>query len=145
MMGQTTKMSKDIMLSALKGSNINIRFEQYTVLLHLEAEEFPSQQNIARILRKDKSIVLRHIDDLIEKGYVTKVQWENDKRWKRLSLTQNGREVIKQIRKIGNDIEQQLTKGIDQASIDTTVEVLKKIQINGGYESCRLFNKYSEE
>ena len=132
-------MSKDIMLSALKGSNINIRFEQYMVLLHLEAEEFPSQQNIARILRKDKSVVLRLIDDLIEKGYVTKVQWENDKRWKRLSLTQNGREIIKQIREIRSEVEQQLTKGIDQDSMDTAVEVLKKIQINGGYEGCNLF------
>ena len=135
-LGHTTKMVKGDLIAALKNNVLNVSFEQYLVLLILKVTEFSSQQNIARILNKDKSIILRHIDDLIEKEYVTKVKWDTDKRWKKLSLTESGHEILEKIRKIVEEVEQQLTEGIDKESLETAIAVLRKIQANSNSDIC---------
>ena len=135
-LGRTARMIKGDMMTALKSNDVNISFEQYAIMHILKTEEFPSQQNIARVLNKDKSIILRHIDVLIEKKYVTKVKWDADKRWKKLSLTKNGHEVMEKIGGIGEKVEQQLIKDIDIDSLKTAIAVLKKIQANSNSDGC---------
>ncbi|MGV8095603.1 MAG: MarR family winged helix-turn-helix transcriptional regulator [Mangrovibacterium sp.] len=134
MLGQTMRVYKHTMSAALRENKIDLSFEQFIMLMFLSLEKEPTQQNIACQLQKDKSIILRHTNILIKKQYVIKVPDENDKRMKKLVLTSKGSEMVSLLKTIAKLIENQLLSGISKKALDTSMEVLSQIQLNGGLE-----------
>ena len=146
MLGQALKALKMMMAAALKENKIDLSFEQFVTLMFLSLEKRPIQQDLANQLQKDKSVILRHINVLIERQYVIRVPDENDKRMKKLVLTTKGSETVAFLKLIKTQVENQLVSGIDQAELKTFIEVLNKIQANGEFddELCP-WNKWNEK
>lgn len=134
MLGLVLKAYKNMMAASLRENNIDLSFEQFITLMFLSIEEDPIQQNIANQLQKDKSIILRHTNVLIEKQYVIRVVDENDRRRKKLILTPKGSETVSRIKNIEKHIEDQLVSGINPATQRTFVDVLTKIHSNSEME-----------
>lgn len=134
MMGQTLKVFKNLIAAALREHTIELSFEQFITLLFISLEETPTQQTIANQLQKDKSIILRHIQVLLKKGYVVRVVNINDKRMKKLVLTPKGTDMVALLKKIERKVEKQLTAGISGDDLDNFMKVMSRMQANGGFE-----------
>lgn len=146
MLGQALKALKMMMAAALKENKIDLSFEQFVTLMFLSLEKRPIQQELANQLQKDKSVILRHINVLIERQYVIRVPDENDKRMKKLVLTTKGSETVVFLKLIKTQVENQLVSGIGKEELKTFIEVLNKIQANGEFddELCP-WNKWNEK
>jgi DNA-binding MarR family transcriptional regulator len=86
------------------------------------------QQDIAVIMEKTKSAILRTIDILEEKGYVKRMSSPGDRRKNIIELTDNGKAVIDEMHQqfLGQDIL--LKEGITENELETCMCVLAKIQ-----------------
>lgn len=85
------------------------------------------QQDIAELMDKNKSAILRSIDILEEKGYVKRVQVRGDRRKNVLEITENGTLVICKMHEIFLKQDQVLTDGIDETSLETCLNVLSEV------------------
>ncbi|MGD9557936.1 MAG: MarR family winged helix-turn-helix transcriptional regulator [Mangrovibacterium sp.] len=131
MMAQTLKVFKNMIAKKLREHTIELSFEQFITLLFISLEETPTQQNIANQLQKDKSIILRHIQVLTQKGYVLKVVNKEDRRVKRLVLTPKGSGMVALLKKIEREVEKQVTAGIPKEDLINFTRVMSKMQANG--------------
>jgi len=131
MMAQTLKVFKNLIAKKLREHTIELSFEQFITLLFISLEETPTQQNIANQLQKDKSIILRHIQVLTQKGYVLKVVNKEDRRVKRLVLTPKGSGMVALLKKIEREVEKQVTAGIPKEDLINFTRVMSKMQANG--------------
>lgn len=130
-MAQTLKVFKNLIAKKLREHTIELSFEQFITLLFISLEETPTQQNIANQLQKDKSIILRHIQVLTQKGYVLKVVNKEDRRVKRLVLTPKGSGMVALLKKIEREVEKQVTAGIPKEDLINFTRVMSKMQANG--------------
>ncbi len=111
------------------GITNEITFEQMAVLYFISRSVGKDviQQDIAELMDKNKSAILRSIDILEEKGYVKRVQVRGDRRKNVLEITENGTLVICKMHEIFLKQDQVLTDGIDETSLETCLNVLSEV------------------
>lgn len=107
-----------------------ITFEQMGVLYYISRSEGKDviQQDIAELMDKNKSAILRSIDILEEKGYVKRVQVPGDRRKNVLAITENGKAIILKMHEIFLQEDVVLKAGIDEKALETCLKVLEKVQ-----------------
>ena len=111
------------------GITNEITFEQMGVLYFISrsAGKDVIQQDIAELMDKNKSAILRSIDILEQKGYVKRVQVPGDRRKNVLEITENGKTVICKMHEIFLKQDEVLTDGIEQTSLETCMNVLNEV------------------
>jgi DNA-binding MarR family transcriptional regulator len=117
------------------GINRDITFEQMGVLYFISRNSGKKdmiQQDIAAIMDKNKSAVLRSIDILEQKGFVKRVQAPGDRRKNIISLTDTGKAIIDKMHEIFLKQDIVLKEGISEEELRTCMGVLCKIQ-----QKCR--------
>jgi len=117
------------------GVSKEITFEQMGVLYFISrntGKKDMIQQDIAAIMDKNKSAVLRSIDILEQKGFVKRVPAPGDRRKNVIALTESGKAVIDKMHEIflGQDVV--LKEGINENELKTCMGVLSRIQ-----QKCR--------
>ena len=75
-----------------------------------------------------KGLVSRSIDSLIKKGYITSYSDKKDKRIQHLQLTSQVEPVIKKIKKIKYNLNQDILDGISKEDIETMQRTLNLIK-----------------
>ena len=128
------RVYRNKMTGKLKENELELGLDQFLILLQLNAREDVTQQDLANHLQKDKSIILRQINVLLEKRYVVRLPDKKDKRKKNLILTQKGSETLQQALQIGRTLSEELLSGISQEEIHIFEQVLQKIQEKSGLE-----------
>lgn len=96
-------------------------------ILKLSEKEGITQNEITGRLHFDKAHTARTIVKLMEQGYVIKKIDENDKRAYRLFLTQKGKEIIPQIKKIMKNWTETLMADLGERDRDKLYKMLLKI------------------
>ena len=111
------------------GITNEITFEQMAVLYFISrsAGKDVIQQDIAELMDKNKSAILRSIDILEQKGYVRRVQVLGDRRKNMLEITESGTTVIYKMHEIFLRQDAVLTDGIDETSLKTCMGVLSEV------------------
>lgn len=113
------------------GISREITFEQMGVLYFISrntGKKDMIQQDIAEIMDKNKSAVLRSIDILEQKGFVKRVIAQGDRRKNIITLTDSGKAVIDKMHEIFLGQDNVLKEGISEEELKTCMEVLCKIQ-----------------
>src|ERR1700712_112100 len=107
-----------------------ITFEQMGVLYYISRSTNKEmiQQDIAEVMDKTKSAILRSIDLLEEKGFVKRLPVAGDRRKNVIELTGAGKAVIEKMHDNFLERDQVLKQGIDQKDLETCMFVLSKIQ-----------------
>lgn len=107
-----------------------ITFEQMGVLYYLSRSNVKDmiQQDIAEVMDKTKSAILRSIDILEEKGYVRRLPVAGDRRKNVIELTGSGRAIIDKMHDNFLERDEILKQGIDKKELETCMSVLLKIQ-----------------
>jgi len=110
--------------------SIDIPFENFGLLFLADFKEDLTQQDIADYMKKDKSAILRQIDNLEEKGLVKRVVDSQDRRRNILTITDKGKDFIKEIVEIEKKLFVDLQKDISSQDMDTFNRVLLQLRNN---------------
>ncbi len=112
-------------------AEIKITNEQFGLLhaIYMNIDEV-IQQDIANIMGKDKSSILRIIDSLEEKELVRRVVDTNDRRKNYLMVTKKGEGIIKQYLSITLELSKELQQGLSKSDLDTFYKVVNHIKSN---------------
>ncbi|MCR3760496.1 MarR family winged helix-turn-helix transcriptional regulator [Clostridium felsineum] len=113
-----------------KLKDLDLTVGTYPYLLRLSHVEGISQNDISRELSVDKAMSARSIKKLIELGYITKKENEDDIRAYKLYLTDKGKEVIPKILNIIGELLDILLQGSDENEVEMSMEFLQKVLNN---------------
>ena len=116
--------------------DIRISTEQFSLLHALsKSTEEVIQKDMAEVMGKDKSAILRLIDNLEEKGLVRRVAAKEDRRKNYLMVTKLGHRVIDHYMKIVFSMMAELENGLSQEEISTFQKVIAHIKGNAEKQS----------
>lgn len=125
--GRASKMLDSHFNERISARKLNLTRVQYIALKIISSEEVTSQNNLAFLTSRDKTSLVRLLNTLEKKGYITRKTCKEDKRVKLLSITDAGRDELKKVTPIMKDIEEYLTDGIETEELETTIHVLNQV------------------
>jgi MarR family transcriptional regulator, transcriptional regulator for hemolysin len=134
MLGRSLRVFKNQLVSEFRENEIELTFEQFVILHLLNSDCDLIQRDLASHLQRDKSIIVRQINCLLDNQYIVRVTNKNDKRIKNLILTTKGVEILMQMKGITSEVSKKLLIGVTPTDFEAFQRVLLKIQENGGAE-----------
>ncbi len=131
LLGQSHRVYKNLLIETCRNHGIELTYEQFVILQKLNSNCDIIQQDLAEHLQKDKSIIVRQINGLLEKELVTRHTNLDDKRKKNLDLTSKGQLLLDDLKEITLEITGRLLSGVSESDIVILRNILAKIQENG--------------
>jgi len=132
LLGRSLRVFKGQVAEEVKNMDFELSLEQYVILYMINSSCDLIQQDLANHLQKDKSLIVRQIDGLIEKQYLVRLTNKEDKRKKNLILTPAGLKMMNQMTELVMMVSRKLLSGVSDSDYATFRSVLNKIQENGG-------------
>ena len=132
LLGRSLRVFKAQVANDVKRMDFELSLEQYVILYMINSSCDLIQQDLANHLQKDKSLIVRQIDGLIEKQYLVRLINKEDKRKKNLILTPKGLEKMNKMNELIMEVSRKLLSGVSDNDYSTFRSVLNKIQKNGG-------------
>lgn len=125
--GKTLLKSINIEFMSL---NSEITFEQMGLLYYISrnSERNIIQQEIADLMNKTKSAVLRTLDILEEKKFLKREGMLNDRRKNVIQLTDKGCRIMNEMHEIFLEMEKELIKDLSKNELRASKSALLKIQ-----------------
>lgn len=108
-------------------AEVKLTVEEFILLNMIEAQTDQILQNIAIATGKNKSVVMRMIDSLEEKGLAKRTVNPEDRRENLLSITDKGAEVVTQYQTIEKRLSNDLLEGIPADEVATFFRVVDLI------------------
>ncbi len=107
--------------------DLKLTVEQYFILNILDNNEGLILQELADIVERDKSAVLRLINGLEENHFVARTTDPDDKRRKILLVTKNGTEELKKAVALDKEVNDVVTREIDQDKVEKLERTVESI------------------
>jgi DNA-binding MarR family transcriptional regulator len=98
---------------------------QFSFLVQLYHEDGVNQDCLSNYLKIDKATTTRAIKKLVDKGYVIKKTDEKDRRSYRIFLTDKGKEIEPEMKKIASEWENILFSNLDKTQRETIISSLE--------------------
>lgn len=108
-------------------AEIKLTVEEFILLNMIKAKTDQILQNIAIATGKNKSVVMRMIDSLEEKGLAKRTVNPDDRRENLLSITEKGAEVVTQYQAIEKRLSNELLEGIPAEKVEVFFDVIDRI------------------
>lgn len=118
------------LVRSFEDQGYQLTHDMWLVLNVLWDQDGLSQQNIADQLHKDKSSLTRLLHTMEQKGYLQRRAGQNDRRRKRIYLTESGKALRSPLRKCAIDLLRQASRDIGVREWISCLETLKKITEN---------------
>jgi len=131
MLGRSHRVYKNLIATEFKKQELELSYEQFVMMQMMNSDCTLIQQDVANQLQKDKSIIVRQINVLLELEYIVRQTNHEDKRKKNLMLTSSGIEILSRMKIIASEVTDKLLSGATQKELDIFQQVLIKIQENG--------------
>ncbi|WP_346855091.1 MarR family transcriptional regulator [uncultured Draconibacterium sp.] len=133
LLGQTSKLIQLKLKESFMENNLDMTVEQYIFLRLIANRDNLIQQELADHFQKDKSLILRQIETLLDRKLVERKTDESDKRKKNLILTEKGKETVALLSSISKKVSNDLLTGITESEQKVFISVIEKIQQNTGH------------
>ncbi len=127
---RTQKKVRQHFQKALLVNNTGITVDQWIILDRLNRNNGLSQREIAETTLKDAPTVTRIIDLLCKKGLVERVQDNGDRRRLRISLTAKGKQKVKEVLPIVQDMREKGWQNLSDDDYSTMIRILDTIYAN---------------
>jgi len=115
---------------AMDAAQLDINLPQFGMLDFLLTNSEAVQTDLANHLHKDKSVILRQLDQLEQNGWVERQMDANDRRRKNLVVTKAGQEIYRKAAKLRDKVFMQVLDGIPQKDVETMLKVLERMREN---------------
>jgi DNA-binding MarR family transcriptional regulator len=113
-----------------ENQEVNISPEQHFLLRILTSQEESIQSDLAEIMQKDKSAIMRHVDQLEKLGFVVRVNDAIDRRKKHIVITETGSAVLKKCEAVITNLMEKNMQDISEDELSTFKKVLVKLKEN---------------
>ncbi|GET25135.1 MarR family winged helix-turn-helix transcriptional regulator [Prolixibacter sp. NT017] len=116
--------------SVFRKENLDITPEQFSLLTILWYNEGISIKELADRSQRDKTTISRVVNNMIKHDLIRRLDNVDDKRAKRIFLTDRGRNLQDQLVMLSGEIYVQALGNLSDEELDHTLEVFKKIEKN---------------
>lgn len=103
---------------------------QWNLINQLDRAGELSQKELAEKTRKEQATITRYLDTLERKGLIVRNKHKTDRRAHVVSITQEARDLIKEVEPATLVAAQALIEDINQQELDTFVSVLAHLKQN---------------
>lgn len=105
---------------------------RWTTMVYLEkGGEGLTQRELARLMTIENPTLVRLLDSLEEQGLVERRPCENDRRARRLFLTDAGRSFMAELNERAVALREEMLEGVSDQEIEGALKVFHKIMENG--------------
>ncbi|WP_029251975.1 MarR family winged helix-turn-helix transcriptional regulator [Paraoerskovia marina] len=108
-------------------ADLGLQRSTLTVLRILEREGSLPLGDLAAALRVDLSVASRHVNALVERGYVDREVCTTDRRVRLLTLTATGHATVRRISEVGAEIVAATFTAWTDTEIDDAVAVVTRV------------------
>ena len=105
-------------------SGTELRLPQYGVLDFLLTNSKAVQTDLANHFAKDKSVMLRQLDEMERSGWIERQMDPDDRRRKNLVVTKAGVEIHRKVSRMRARVFANVLEGVDEKDIATCQRVL---------------------
>lgn len=113
-----------------RGKELGLTRSQWWVLTGLYAKEGVTQSELAQFVELEKATLGRLLDRLEEKQWVERRPDPDDRRIKRVYLTDKVQGLMLALRSIAAEIRQDALKGLDRDEQEAFVDILLRVKAN---------------
>jgi len=106
---------------------LELRDRHLMALVMLSAEDGMAQQDLARHLSLDPTLVVAVIDDLEDRGLCERVRHPDDRRRHKLHLTAKGKRVYREARALAAKVGDEIFAPLDRSERAQLTELLKRV------------------
>ncbi len=135
--GQTMHSFSILLESKFEENNIELNLIQYIILNILNGKKGMILEDLSKLLNKDKSAILRHINYLEGEYFIAKMTDKHDRRRKILLPTKIGMDILFKARLVESNLNKDITSGLTEEDIDSFNKVLLAMNI----QTMKLINK----
>lgn len=126
-MGYTVKAMMRLLKNKFEQEKVELTLEQYFILNILDHEEGLILQDLAEIVERDNSAVLRHINQLEKHHFVARAADPGDKRRKLLIITKPGVEILEKARSFEKQLNDEVTQNVGDEKLEKVIDTLSEI------------------
>lgn len=119
-----------LMAVELDATDTGLRLPQFGILDFLLTNSEAVQTDLANHFAKDKSVMLRQLDEMEKAGWVERQMDPNDRRRKNLVVTKSGMDLYKKVSKIRAKVFANVLEGVSETDIATCLAVLNTMHEN---------------
>ena len=102
----------------------------FAVLIAVYEMDGPSQDSIASSRGFDKTMVAKTVIRLEEEGLIIRITDSNDRRIKKLHLTDKGKRILPKLLQIGLELNKSMFADFDETASSQSLKILRKIALN---------------
>jgi DNA-binding MarR family transcriptional regulator len=106
-----------------------LTFSQWTTLVALHDGRISTAGDLAHNICHDAGSLTRLVDQMVERGFVSRSRCKTDRRVVRLSLTPPGRALVEALAPRMMDFWNGLLSGFSHAEVDTLIALLTRLVI----------------
>ena len=128
--GRLTKRVHEILTEDFRQAGFGITVEQFGILSLLWYQDGINQQTIADRLERDKTTIVRIIENMVRKNLIVKITDKNDLRNKLIYLTHKGKELQAESIEVAGKTYLKALDGISDDEVDIEVRLLQRILRN---------------
>lgn len=109
------------------GQPLGLRPVEFTILLLLAHNRQVTQKQLAQALAMSAPNITAVLDRLAERGLLTRVRSETDRRSQHIHLTDTGHELARRAYEVSLSMEQDLMHQLSEAEWAILIELLQKV------------------
>jgi len=115
-------------LSTIYADKFNLDIPQWRILANLASRGDVTAQDIARFTYSHKSTISRAVQELEDRGLIVRNVSQTDKRSFTLTLTSDGRRLVRQLLPLVLEFEERLMKSITDADARSLLKGLTALE-----------------
>lgn len=119
-----------VIAAEMERLQLGITVPQAGILDFLASHDEAVQTDLAQHFAKDKSVMLRAIDEMEKAGWIERQMDPVDRRRKKLVVTKAGQAILKKVVQVRTKVFGQLLEGVAEKDVATCLRVLSAINDN---------------
>lgn len=119
-----------------RARHIGLTRSQWQTLAYLSRSEGIHQRALAEMLEIEPITLMRVLDRLVERGFVERRKHETDRRIWTLYITDPARNLLSEMRDVGEETRQDALQGVDADDRARLIQILETMKSNL-IEGCR--------
>jgi DNA-binding MarR family transcriptional regulator len=110
--------------------HVGLTRAQWMVISYLARDEGSNQAAIADFLDVEPITIVRHLDRLEETGWIERRVDPNDRRARRIYLTDKARPIIEMKRELGAEMREMMLAGLSDKARNDLTDSLQRVRAN---------------